>query len=74
MVLAAAAAASANDVVGAGYRITQWLSALAAEAIASDPRPLLVVLLIDVWIWFALSRLRRAIGDGTEQLHRQGAL
>ena len=74
VVLAAAAAASANGVVGAGYRITQWLSALAAEAIASDPRPLLVVLLIDVWIWFALSRLRRAIGDGTEQLHRQGAL
>lgn len=74
VVLAAAAAASASGVVDAGARVTQWLGSLAAEAIAGDPRPLLVILGIDVWIWCALSRLRRSIGDGTVQLHRQGAL
>ena len=40
VVLAAAVAASASGVAGAGHRVTEWLGNLAADAIASDPRPL----------------------------------
>lgn len=36
-------------------------------------RPLLFVLAVDVWLWFALARLRRAVGDGQIYLHQRTA-
>jgi ubiquinone biosynthesis protein len=48
-------------------------SMVSPGAFALDPRPLAVFLLLDVWLWMALTRLRDAIGDGRTQLHRQAA-
>lgn len=38
-----------------------------------DLRPIAVALLVDAWLWMALTRLRQAVGDGHTQLHRQAA-
>ena len=48
-------------------------SMVSPGAFAFDARPIAVGLLLDVWLWMALTRLRDAIGDGRTQLHRQAA-
>lgn len=57
--------------VVATQEAARWL--LVTGPIGSDPRPVIAVLLIDVWLWLALGRLGRAIGDESTQPHRQVA-
>ena len=48
-------------------------SVVSPGAFTFDVRPFVAGLLLDVWLWMALTRLRDAIGDGRTQLHRQAA-
>jgi hypothetical protein len=53
--------------------VVAFASMVAPGALTFDARPLAAGLLLDVWLWMALTRLRDAIGGGRTQLHRQAA-
>lgn len=69
--LLAAVLVSGGGAAAASYWATQWLWGLADQSL--DPRPLAAVLLFDIWLWFALTRVLRAIGNDRVALHRRAA-
>ena len=55
--------------------IAGWLSALPFHVAATDPHTLVLVLIADAWLWFALMRIGRALGQGQVARHeRQPAM
>ena len=55
---------------GAGTALAQWLSHFTVALPAGDPRPLVAVILVDAWLWFAFARVGRAMGDNAMVQHR----
>lgn len=64
-------AASAWWATTASQWMGPWLAGVGGATTPHDVRPLVAVLLVDAWIWFALTRVRTALGDGRVYLHRQ---
>lgn len=66
-----AVAASAWWTTTVSQWIGQGLESAGGAAVTADGRAIVFILLIDAWIWFALTRVRKALGDGRVYLHRQ---
>ena len=60
-----------GGAAAASYWTARWLWGLPDPT--PDPRPLLAVLLVDLWLWFALTRVRGAIGNDPIRLHSRVA-
>lgn len=67
--IAVVVSASGSAMISAW--LTRWLGGVTLEATSADPRPLLAVLLLDVWLWCALVRIGRAVGGDRAYHHRQ---
>jgi ubiquinone biosynthesis protein len=64
-------AAGATGMTVFGPAVSRWLGDLPLRVPATDPRSLVAVLVIDVWIWLALARLHHVIGGHRVAPHRQ---
>ena len=64
-------AAAATGITVFGPAVSRWLGDLPLRVPTSDPRALVAVLVVDVWMWLSLSRLHRIVGGNRIARHQQ---
>jgi ubiquinone biosynthesis protein len=64
-------AAATAWTTGESTWIARLIGGPAGGLAEPDPRPLVAMLAVDAWLWFALARVRRAIGAGRVPLHQK---